>query len=97
MTDQTASEQACPVCGKHALALDEPPRIDVLGIQPYSDIVGMGDLPTKGAIGIVCLECGTHWRDKDAFDRNDPDPEVIPEIDDDASDEAPAEEGSTAP
>ena len=57
----------------------------------------MGDLPTKGAIGIVCLECGTHWRDKDAFDRNDPDPEVIPEIDDDASDEAPAEEGSSAP
>ena len=79
MNEPTRSEQACPVCGKHALALDEPPRIDVLGVQPYSDIVGMGDLPTKGAIGIVCLECGTQWRDKDAFDHNDPEPKVAPE------------------
>ena len=73
MSDTTRSETACPVCGKHTLALDEPPRIDVLGVQPYSDLVGMGDLPASGAIGIFCLECGTHWRDKGAFDRNEPD------------------------
>jgi hypothetical protein len=81
MSDQSASEQACPVCGKRTLALDEPPRIDVLGVQPYSDMVGMGDLPTKGAIGIVCLECGNRWRDKDAFDRNESEPDVVPEAD----------------
>ena len=81
MSDESGSEQACPVCGKHSLALDEPPRIDVLGVQPYSDMVGMGDLPTKGAIGIVCLECGTRWRDKDAFDGNDPEPDIAREGD----------------
>lgn len=97
MNQETGSEQVCPVCDKHALALDEPPRIDVLGVQPYSDIVGMGDLPTKGAIGIVCLECGTRWRDKDAFDRNDPDPEVAPLADDSPADEAfDDEDGSDA-
>ena len=95
MSEQSASEQACPVCGKHALGLDEPPRIDVLGFQPYSDIVGMGDLPTKGAIGIVCLECGTHWQDKNAFDRNDADRELGPD-DDGLSDALDDEAGSAA-
>jgi hypothetical protein len=73
---QQRSEQACPVCGKHTVAVDEPPRIDVLGVQAYSDIVGMGDLPNEGAIGIVCLSCNTHWASKDAFDRGEPDPPV---------------------
>lgn len=74
MSDQTRSEQACPVCLAHTLALDEPPRIDVMGVQPYSDLIGMGDLRPGGVFGIVCLTCGTRWRDRDAFDRGEPEP-----------------------
>src|SRR6185295_5156732 len=66
------SERACPVCGEHALALDMPPRIDVLGVQPYSDIIGMGDRPPDGSVGIVCRSCGTYWPDLAAFERGEP-------------------------
>ena len=68
------SARACPVCGRHSLAVDEPPRIDVLGVQPYSDLVGMGDPRTPGPLGIVCLSCGTRWRDPGALDRGEPEP-----------------------
>lgn len=81
MSDAARSEQACPVCGQHTLAIDELPRIDVMGIQLYSDIVGMGDLHQEGAVGIVCLGCGTRWRDRGAFDRAEPD-RAEPEPDD---------------
>ena len=63
------------MCGEHALALDMPPRIDVLGVQPYSDIIGMGDRPAAGSVGIVCQSCGTYWRDLDAFERGEPEVE----------------------
>ncbi len=92
MNDDTRSEQACPVCGKHTLALVRPPDIDVMGVQPYSDMLGMGDLENEGPVGIVCLNCDTHWRDKSAFDRGEPDPDegsdAPPDVDfsDDASD-----------
>lgn len=76
MSEQSRSELACPVCSQHTLALDQPPQIDVMGVQSYSDIVGMGDLKPEGSMGIVCLTCNTHWRDKAAFDRGEPDPEV---------------------
>jgi hypothetical protein len=75
MSEAGKSEQACPVCGRHALALDQPPHIDIMGAQAYSDMLGMGDLPQVGAVGIVCLDCGTRWRDKAAFDRHEPEPE----------------------
>jgi hypothetical protein len=71
MTEVTRSEQACPVCGKHELALDELPRIDVMGVQAYSDMLGMGDLLGEALPAIVCLGCGARWRDKSAFDRNE--------------------------
>ncbi len=80
MSEQSRSEQACPVCSQHTLALDQPPQIDVMGVQSYSDIVGMGDLKPEGAMGIICLTCGTHWPDKAAFDRGQPDP-VVDEAD----------------
>jgi hypothetical protein len=76
MSEEARSEQACPVCSQHTLALDRPPEIDVMGVQQYSDIVGMGDLHNEGAVGIVCLNCKTHWRDKAAFDRGEPEPDV---------------------
>jgi hypothetical protein len=78
MSDSARSEHACPVCGQHTLALDQPPEIDVMGVQAYSDMLGMGDLPNQGALGIVCLSCGTHWRDKEAFDRGESDGVVEP-------------------
>lgn len=97
MNQDDRSEQACPVCGNHTLALDEPPRIDIMGVQAYSDMVGMGDVGAGGTLGIVCLTCDTRWSDKAAFDRGEPDPpeasdgELIEEppesdfLDDDAS------------
>ena len=85
MSETARSEQACPVCSQHTLALDRPPEIDVMGVQQYNDLLGMGDIENEGAVGIVCLNCGTHWRDKEAFDRGEPEP-------DDGADE-PAESG----
>jgi hypothetical protein len=79
MSETARSEQACPVCSKHTLALDRPPEIDVMGVQQYNDLLGMGDIENEGAVGIVCLSCGTHWRDKDAFDRGEPEPDEGPE------------------
>ena len=73
MSEEAKSEQTCPVCSQHTRALDRPPEIDVMGVQAYSDMLGMGDLQNEGALGIVCLNCKTHWRDKGAFDRGEPD------------------------
>jgi len=85
MSEPARSEQACPVCSQHTLALDRPPEIDVMGVQQYNDLLGMGDVENEGSIGIVCLNCKTHWRDKAAFDRGEPDPdddsEAAPEVD----------------
>ena len=81
MSDTTRSEQACPVCRQHTLAIDDLPRIDVMGVQAYSDMLGMGDLGQAAVPGIVCLSCGTRWRDKDAFDRNEPEPSDEPNED----------------
>jgi hypothetical protein len=94
MSEQTRSQQACPVCGQHTLAIDEPPQIDVMGVQSYSDLLGMGDLRSVGSVGIVCLSCGTHWRDKAAFDRGEPDPDVgpLPDAGPDHDDEVDGED-----
>jgi len=92
MSEQTRSEQACPVCGKHTLALDRPPEIDVMGVQAYSDMLGMGDLHNEGTVGIVCLSCDTRWRDRAAFDRGEPDPEVEEGAPDEVDVEAGPEE-----
>ena len=92
MNEETRSQRACPVCGKHSLALDEPPRIDIMGVQPASDLLGMGDLHQAG-MGIVCLECGTRWASRDALERNQPEPDIpgpepSPEDDDGGEDAA---------
>lgn len=76
MSEPARSEQACPVCAQHTLALDRPPEIDVMGVQQYNDLLGMGDLENEGALGIVCLNCKTRWRDKAAFDRGEPEPDI---------------------
>jgi hypothetical protein len=89
MSDTTRSEQACPACGQHSLAVDEPPRIDVMGIQAYSDMLGMGDVHEEAMPGIICLSCGTRWRSRAAFDRNEPEPEDQAE---DQPEEVPADD-----
>lgn len=61
------SEEACPVCGKHALSLLDFPYVATMGVQPYADILGMGELPVSQEPGIGCLECGTQWASLDDF------------------------------
>jgi hypothetical protein len=39
-------------------------------------MVGMGDIEQEGKIGIVCLNCDTHWEDRAAFDRGEAAPDV---------------------
>jgi hypothetical protein len=95
MSDDTRSERACPVCGEHRLKLEEPPRIDIMGVQVYSDMLGMGDLQQESLPSIVCLACGTRWRDLRAFQRNEPEPREEAATPDDGPaagpDHAPAE------
>jgi hypothetical protein len=72
MTDPRAQERSqlpCPVCGAHQLALDSPPQIEVMGVQPYTDLIGMGDVQVHEAPAIVCLACGASWPDRAAFDQ----------------------------
>jgi len=59
------SRHACPVCGAHRVAIVRLPRIDVLGVQPYTDLFGMGDQRTMP--GLECRACGAAWRDLHAF------------------------------
>jgi hypothetical protein len=72
MTEPRGEERSqlpCPVCGAHQLALDTPPQIDVVGIQPYSDLIGMGDIQVREPPGIVCLACGASWPDRESFEQ----------------------------
>ena len=63
----TRSQQACPVCGRHELALVDFPHVSATGVQPYAELLGMGDPRTDVPPGIACLACGTEWADLDAF------------------------------
>jgi hypothetical protein len=57
------------VCGAHQLALDTPPQIDVMGVQPYTDLIAMGDVQLREPPSIVCLACGSSWSDLEAFEQ----------------------------
>jgi len=65
--DEARSNEACPVCGEHRLALLSFPNVDVLGVQPYAELIGMGDPTPDTAPGIACLACGSEWPDLDEF------------------------------
>ena len=60
------SQQACPMCGEHQVAIVEHPEISVVGAQPFNEIVGMGD-PDAPLPGLECRACGTAWPSIDAF------------------------------
>ncbi len=61
------SREACPNCGRHALELIYYPTIDVKGIKPYDELIGMGDVRSDSPPGIGCGACGADWPDLAAF------------------------------
>lgn len=94
------SARACPVCGRHALALERPPEIQVVGAQPYTELYRMGDLPMP--VGVRCRACGAWWPTIEALEAGEPpstedaepaddvgDPELEPEPAEVEDDRAP--------
>jgi len=68
MTDARArSDEPCPVCGERQLSLVTFPRVDVKGVAPLDELIGMGDPETGQQPGIGCLSCGTEWPSLAAF------------------------------
>ena len=63
----TTSAEACPSCGAHRVAMVPLPEIEVMGVQPYTDLLMMGDRPAPLRPSIVCLACRAEWRDLEAF------------------------------
>ena len=61
------SAQACPVCGAHELQLLYFPAIDVTGVQPYHELLGMGDARPDEPPGIGCRACGSEWASLEEF------------------------------
>jgi hypothetical protein len=62
------SEQACPACGAHQLAVLSFPSLP--GSNPTDIEVPLGGRaadPSAPAIG--CLACGAEWRDLETFSR----------------------------
>jgi hypothetical protein len=49
-----------------------------MGVQPYSDLLGLGDREPETPPAIECLACGTSWRDIDAFKAGKPEPPPPP-------------------
>ena len=66
------SADPCPVCGHHDLTLDLPPHLPVSGVQPYTDLYAMGDLPMPA--GVHCASCGTRWVSIEALRAGEPSP-----------------------
>ncbi len=61
------SREACPVCGAHALHLLYFPDVDLTGVRPMDDLVGMGDLKPEQPPGIGCEACGSEWTTLEEF------------------------------
>lgn len=68
-TDDARSREACPVCGEHRLTLLPLPRVDVLGVQPYNELLGFRDIAGRPDLdpAIGCLSCGSEWPDLTDF------------------------------
>jgi hypothetical protein len=70
VTGPPGSARACPVCGRHTLALERPPEIQVVGAQPYTELYRMGDLPMP--VGVRCRACEAWWPTVEALEAGDP-------------------------
>ncbi len=66
-SEQQRSAEACPVCGEHRLTLLYFPTVDVRGVSPYDELIGMGDVRPDDPPGIGCTACGAEWPDLAAF------------------------------
>ncbi len=65
--DRKRSDEACPACGEHELAVLDFPPLSGTGYQVNSELLGMGEPKDAAEPGIVCLACGTEWDDLAAF------------------------------
>ncbi len=66
--DESArSDDACPRCGAHRLALLSLPQIDTTGYRPLDEAYGMTGGPRLEAPAIGCLACGADWPNLAAF------------------------------
>ncbi|MEO7119251.1 MAG: hypothetical protein ABIZ34_09810 [Candidatus Limnocylindrales bacterium] len=61
------SKEACPICGAHSLTLLRFPNVSTMGIQPYLEIIGMGEPTVEERPGIGCLTCNAEWDNLAAF------------------------------
>jgi hypothetical protein len=68
MTDApTHSDEACPACGAHEVALVDFPSVSAVGYQVFSETIGMGEVKESTPPAIGCLACGAEWADLAAF------------------------------
>lgn len=70
--DAERSREACPACGAHRLTIIDFPDVPSMGVQPYSELLGMGEPHASTPPGIGCLECGAQWDDLEAFRAGEP-------------------------
>ena len=65
--DDARSKDPCPVCGHHTLTLLDFPHVSTMGVQPYSELLGMGEPMVEQPPGIACLTCGSQWPSIEEF------------------------------
>jgi len=65
--DSTRSDEACPACGAHQLALVDFPSVSAVGYQVFAETVGMGEIRETTPPAIGCQACGAEWADLAAF------------------------------
>jgi hypothetical protein len=61
------SNEACPVCGAHRLALVEFPTVSGAANPAASEVFGATTTPDQTPPAIACLACGCDWPDLPAF------------------------------
>jgi hypothetical protein len=67
MSDDARSEDACPVCGEHRLAVLHFAEEGALDDQAPQAVLGATMAPPDEPPGIGCLACGAEWPDLAAF------------------------------
>jgi hypothetical protein len=88
-TERGRSSDACPVCGRHELALIDFPEVTATGYMPANEILGMGEPTEPSPPAIGCLACGSEWPSVEAFREaltaapGSAAPETAPEVDED--------------
>jgi hypothetical protein len=55
------------VCGHFTLSVLDFPHVSMMGVQPNSEILGMGEPTVDQPPGIACLTCGSQWPSIEEF------------------------------